>query len=233
MRSFTVILFLAFAAPHVAAFVAPHPPHFADKSLTELGMAHRSRAGRSSPRTGRTDRSKRQERVGHLVRCELATIIHRGTLKGNADYLDDRLRQRISVLSADVSPDLRQARITVSIGRGKDQEKSERSNVASDRHRAFSWLVNNAKPLRHSLARRMDHMKTSPNLSFVLADVEAAVDVMYLIDKVAAGYEREHLGQYGGDDDSLPRGMVDGLDFDLDDDDEWDDEDDDFFLEMP
>jgi hypothetical protein len=60
----------------------------------------------------------------------------------------------------------------------------------------------------------MKHMKTAPNLSFVQADVSAAVDVMYLIDKVSAGYKRESIGAFGGDDDSLPRGMLEGMDFD-------------------
>jgi hypothetical protein len=65
---------------------------------------------------------------------------------------------------------------------------------------------------------------------------------MYLIDKVSKGYERERIGEYGGDDDSLPEGMVieremdDGFivgqdddEDDDDDDDEWDEEDDEFF----
>jgi hypothetical protein len=52
---------------------------------------------------------------------------------------------------------------------------------------------------------------------------------MYLIDKVAEGYKRESVGEFGGDDDSLPRGMVGGIDFDEDDDVEWIDEDEAFF----
>jgi hypothetical protein len=53
---------------------------------------------------------------------------------------------------------------------------------------------------------------------------------MYLIDKVSKGYGREQIGEFGGDDDSLPRGFVEGMDFDEEDDEEeWDEEDDDFF----
>ena len=64
--------------------------------------------------------------------------------------------------------------------------------------------------------------------------VSAAVDVMYLIEKVSKGYERERIGEYGGDDDNLPRGYVASDDDEEweeeeDDDDEWEDEDDDFF----
>jgi ribosome-binding factor A len=190
-------------------------------------MGYRTQ-GRSSPRGGKQDRSKRQERVGHLVRTELSTILHKGVIKGDADYLEDELRQRISVINADVSPDLRQARITVSIRKGLDIEGS---NPAVDRRRAYSWLVQNTKAIRHTLAQNLKYMKSVPNLSFAQADVAAAVDVMYLIDKVAEGYKRKAVGEFGGDDDSLPRGMVGGIDFDEDEEIEWIDEDEDFFSE--
>ena len=188
---------------------------------------HKPTQGRSTPRGGK-ERSKRQERVGHLVRTELSTIIHRGVIKGDVDYLDDELRRRISIINADVSPDLRQARIVVSIRKGGENEAREGTNAAVDRRRAYAWLVENTKYIRHSLAQNLSHMKTIPNLSFVQADVSAAVDVMYLIDKVAAGYKRESVGAFGGDDDAMPSGLVAGIDFDDMDDADWDD---DFFLE--
>jgi ribosome-binding factor A len=142
--------------------------------------------------------------------------------------LDDELRRRISIINADVSPDLRQARIVVSIRKGGENEAREGTNAAVDRRRAYAWLVENTKYIRHSLAQNLSHMKTIPNLSFVQADVSAAVDVMYLIDKVAAGYKRESVGAFGGDDDAMPSGLVAGIDFDDMDDADWDD---DFFLE--
>ena len=188
---------------------------------------HKSTQGRSTPRGGK-ERSKRQERVGHLVRTELSTIIHRGLIKGDAEYLDDELRRRISIVNADVSPDLRQARIVVSIRKGGENEAREGTNAAVDRRRAYSWLVANTKFIRHTLAQKMSHMKTVPNLSFVQADVSAAVDVMYLIDKVAAGYKRESIGAFGGDNDAMPQGVVAGIDFDDMDEAEWDE---DFFLD--
>lgn len=183
--------------------------------------------GRSSPRYGK-ERSKRQERVGHLVRSELGHIIHSGLIKGHdVGYLDDDLRKRISIINSDVAPDLRQARITVSIRKGHDE-----ADAVVDRRRAYSWLVQNTKAIRHTLAQRMSHMKTVPDLTFVQADVSAAVDVMYLIDQVSAGtIKRESIGSYGGDDDSLPFGMVEGMDFDDIDGGEWIDEDDDLFME--
>jgi ribosome-binding factor A len=199
-------------------------------SSTRLYMGY-SAKGRSSPRYGK-ERSKRQERVGHLVRTELSQIIHTGLIKGDPDYLEDELRKRISIVNADVSPDLKQARVAVSIRKGVANEGSEGSNAVVDRRRAYSWLVQNTKELRHTLAQRMSHVKATPDLTFVQVDISAAVDVMYLIDKVSAGAKRTTIGTFGGDDESLPRGMVEGMefeDFDFDDDDGWidDDEDDD------
>jgi ribosome-binding factor A len=168
--------------------------------------------GRSSPRSGK-ERSKRQERVGHYVRTELAKILSTGHIKNSDEYLDDDTRRRISVVSADVSPDMRQARISVSI----------RADALTKR-RAYSWLVGNTKPIRHTLAQQLKHMKNTPNLSFIQVDVAAAVDVMYLIDKISKGYKRD------GELDDEIRGPVGGVDFDeeYDDDDEWSEEDDNF-----
>jgi ribosome-binding factor A len=205
-------LILAIAVTSGDAF---SPLNHGNKVITQLDMGYfKSQGGRSSPRSGK-ERSKRQERVGHLVRTELAQIIHSGNIKGEVvDHLESELRQRISVVNADVSPDMRQARITISVRKLTGAGEDATSSGAVDRRRAYSWLVQNVKPLKHTLAQRMKHMKTAPNLSFVQADVSAAVDVMYLIDKVSAGYKRESIGAFGGDDDSLPRGMLEGMDFD-------------------
>jgi ribosome-binding factor A len=126
--------------------------------------------GRSSSRSGK-ERSKRQFRVNQLVQTELGKIIHTGLIKGDAEYLEDELRQRISIVSVDVSPDLRQARVSTSVRSSSNAD----TNMAVDKRRAYSWLVENSRPLRHSLAQKMSHMKTSPSLSFVQVDVAAAV----------------------------------------------------------
>jgi ribosome-binding factor A len=187
------------------------------RSTTALAAS----GGRSSPNYGK-DRSKRQERVGHLVRTELSGIIHKGVIKGDAESLDDELRKRISVVSTDISPDLRQARISVSV---RAPPKGSESNSAVDKRRAYAWLVRNTKPIRHTLAQRMSHMKSCPNLSFVQVDVAAAVDVMYLIDKVTSGYKRDNNELFG--EEEMP-GVVNGIDFnEAFDDDEWEDDDDD------
>jgi ribosome-binding factor A len=213
---------------------------FSKASSTELSALYSP--GRAASRGGQHDsKSKRQYRVGQLVQTELANILHSGVIKGDATDLDEDLRRRISIVTVDVAPDLRQARVSVSIRSKRNRKENDGgeddddddsysdSNPALDKRRAYSWLVTNMKPLRHTLAQRMSHMKTSPSLTFVQVDVSAAVDVMYLIDKVSKGYERPIIGEFGGDDDDFPNGFAPDDDGSFDDDGEWDEEDDDFF----
>eukprot|EP00571_Detonula_confervacea_P012607 CAMPEP_0172312628 /NCGR_PEP_ID=MMETSP1058-20130122/18181_1 /TAXON_ID=83371 /ORGANISM="Detonula confervacea, Strain CCMP 353" /LENGTH=188 /DNA_ID=CAMNT_0013026145 /DNA_START=273 /DNA_END=839 /DNA_ORIENTATION=- len=147
--------------------------------------------GRSSSRYASSqDRTKRQERVGHVVRSELATILNRGTsIKNDNEPIESALRRRINIVHSDVSPDLRHARITVSIMAGNDRKLD---TIA--KRRAYAWLVRNTKAIRFSLAQKMKHMKGgSPELTFVQVDVGAAVDVMQLIEKVSEGYKRQDI----------------------------------------
>jgi len=218
------ILMIGMYISNGCAFLTSHleycPHQSISSSSTTLTMAYNR--NERSHRSGQ-ERTKRQGRVGQLILFELARIIHSGNVKGDAALLDDELRKRISIVNANVSPDLRQARITVSVRRSPD------SDVDIDRRRAFSWLVKNGKQLRYTLAQRMSHMKTSaPQLTFAQADIAAAVDVMYLIDQIAAGNDKREAIDFSGESgDSLPRGMVGGMDFDdLDEDEEdWIDED--------
>ena len=160
----------------------------------------------------RTDRSKRQSRVGQLVRSEIATIIKYGSLKTEHN-LGSFLRKQISVVDANVSPDLRQARISVSIIQSDGVGEIEKRE-------AFSWLVKNKNPIRFLLAQQLSHMKSVPDLTFVQTDVGAAVDVISMLDKISTGFTRERIGKFGQNDDELPVGMFEDLDFDDDDDDD-------------
>jgi ribosome-binding factor A len=218
--------------------VAPQLQHVTTSTTTTSSLQAIYTPGRSASRrnkNGRDDRSKRQFRVGEFVRTELAEILHTGLIKGDYTYLEEELRQRISIVSVDVSPDLRQARVSVSIRsamkkppRDDDGESVYyEDDPAVDKRRAFSWLVDNTWALKHTLAQKMSHMKTSPNLSFNRVDVEAATEVMYLIDQVSKGYERESIGEYEflGEFDE----EEDDDDVDFDDEDDWDEMDDDFF----
>jgi ribosome-binding factor A len=230
---FVAVMFAASAILTADAFSALPLPSADRHQLSSQSQwsttALAASGGRSSPNYGK-DRSKRQERVGHLVRSELSGIIHGGNIKGDAEYLDDDLRKRISVVSTDISPDLRQARISVSVRAAK---KDVDSNPVVDKRRAYAWLVRNTKPIRHTLAQRMSHMKSCPELSFVQVDVAAAVDVMYLIDKVTSGYKRDNNDLFE-DGEYVPSGVVNGIDFNAEfNEEDWeeddDDDDDDFF----
>ena len=226
-RTASFVLVVSVSPHHILSSTA--------KSPTALSAIYTpGRSSSRSKRGGRDERSKRQFRVGELVRTELAKILHTGNIKGDATYLEQGLRQRISIVGVDVSPDLRQARISVSIrgalpkrNTNQDQEEVyyEENDPVVDKRRAYSWLVDNTKALRHTLAQKMSHMKTSPNLSFNQVDVAAATDVMYLIDKVSKGYEREEIGEY----EFLGEFDEEDDDIDFDDDDDWDEMDEDFF----
>jgi ribosome-binding factor A len=124
-------------------------------------------------RTAGTE-SKRQARVSQLLTSELATIIRQGhQVKMGAKPLADSLRAKISVVDVSVSPDLRNARIFISVY-GDRLEKRE----------AYAWCVRNSSGIRFALSQRLKDMKGVPELTFQQTDVSAAVDVMHLIDQV-------------------------------------------------
>mmetsp|Transcript_26223 Transcript_26223/g.53172 ORF Transcript_26223/g.53172 Transcript_26223/m.53172 type:complete len:280 (-) Transcript_26223:137-976(-) len=215
----------------------PTTPTITHQSLstttTALYMAYNKYGnGRSSPRTAahQPTRTKRQERVGHVVRTELATILHQGhAIKYDDDPIEDELRRKINIVHVDVSPDLRQARVTVSImGTGGVTNGDRRKEDMVDKRRAYAWLVRCTKSIRHALAQRMKHMKASPELVFVQVDVGAAVDVMQLIEKVSKGYKRDDVlemefeDEEGDDEDDWVDEDEEG-EIEEDDDDDWED----------
>ena len=205
----------SFVVSPVSSNHGPAHAAAADISSSALMGYNQYGDGRSSSKYARrNERSKRQERVGHLVRTELAQIVHRGYSVKYADPLDDDLLKRINIVNTDVSPDLRNARITISVTGTGSQE-------TVDKRRAFSWLVQNSKMIKHAMAQRLSHMKSVPDLTFVQVDVAAAVDVMHLIEKVNEGYKRESVGAFGENDNNLPVGYT--LDDDDEDGDDWED----------
>mmetsp|Transcript_24412 Transcript_24412/g.55041 ORF Transcript_24412/g.55041 Transcript_24412/m.55041 type:complete len:223 (+) Transcript_24412:86-754(+) len=153
-----------------------------------------------------TGESKRQARVGQLMRTEIASIIRKGAVK-TYDPLSDTLREKISVVDVQMSSDLRSARVFVSV-----------FGDAVDKRKAYAWLVEHSKQFKHSLSQRLKDMKGVPDINFKEADISAAVDVMSTIDRLAR--DRASSGESG---EEMPAGMIDGLDFDLHDDDFDDD----------
>ncbi len=100
--------------------------------------------------------SRRQERINGLLISELSRLLR--TLK------DPRLAGMVTVLGADVSPDLRQARVRVSVL--GDEEQKERSLAA---------LASSAGHLRRELAHCFT-MKRVPELAFIFDQSLARAD---------------------------------------------------------
>jgi ribosome-binding factor A len=108
--------------------------------------------------------------VGNLVQQEIADVIRTATSVG-AKRIPAGVQQMISVVDVDMSPDLRNARVKVSIiGERKDKIS------------AMRWLQGNVRGLRHELAKRNRGMKRIPMLSFMQVDVGAATDVMVKVE---------------------------------------------------
>eukprot|EP00984_Skeletonema_dohrnii_P003291 scaffold1090_cov118-Skeletonema_dohrnii-CCMP3373.AAC.7 len=203
VASFATSNSIKFRIPQSAKTLQSQECNSQRTSSTALQMAHGKYGnGRSSSRYAAGDRTKRQERVGHVVRTELASILHKGFIRFDNDPIEDELRRRINIVHCDVSPDLRQARVTVSVMSGKDRKMD-----AIAKRRAYAWLVRSTKAIRHSLAQKMKHMKGSPDLTFVQVDVGAAVDVMQLIEKVSTGYKRDDVLEMEFEDDDDEDGI--------------------------
>lgn len=152
--------------------------------------------------------SKRQARVAQLIRGEIAVMVRRGAVKTSSP-LPDTLREKISIVDVSMSPDLRSAKIFVSV-----------FGDAAEKRRAFAWLVEHSKPFKYALSQSLSDMKGVPEVHFKQTDIGAAVDVMTTIDRLAS--ERSAGNEDGNDDQypmGAPGGMIGGLDFDYDEDD--------------
>jgi ribosome-binding factor A len=176
------MVMIALAAIGLAAML-PLPRH-----LSAARHLSAPRTVRSLPLMGD---GRRQGRVAQVVRKELAEVIHTGDIRGKR--LETAIREMISIVDVDVSPDLRNARVKVSIlGDRKDKISAVR------------WLQASRGGIRYCMGKRMKEFKRLPEIKFEHVDVGQAVDVMILIDKLAAGRK---------DEDSAE----DELDFDADD----------------
>ena len=143
-----------------------------------------------------------------MVRSELATLIRDGDVRG-AKKIPDGLNGLISVVGVDMSPDLRNARVKVSVIGDRKAKVS-----------AVRWLRGNVRGLRHELAQRNRGMKRIPMLTFDHVDVGAATDMMVKLDELRR--EREAAARARGEDpDADPDATLD-----MSDDDVWLDEDD-------
>lgn len=171
--------------------------------------------------------SKRQARVSQLLTVELAKILRLGHGIKTKDKIDDDMRCKIAVVDVDMSPDLRSAKVFISVY-GDVLEKRE----------AYAWCVKNTKAIRMALCAELKGMKRVPELYFKDTDIGAAVDLMALIDRVSGDEDSNEavLQDYGDDEIKGFEGLTEedfftfdfneeGDTFDFDDDDDDDDVD--------
>jgi len=184
-------------------------------SRCSTAQNHRRASGAvcKAPHAGR-----RPRRVSQLVQNELSGVIRTSTVRGSRK-IDGRLRQMISVVDVDVSPDLTQAQVKVSIiGDQKDKIS------------AIRWLQGNSGGLRYALAKKMSGSKRVPRLQFQHIDVSRAVDVMIKLDQLSEerrtkgsgsnldfdASEEDAFAEYDGGDESDDADEEDDeLDFDF------------------
>jgi len=110
--------------------------------------------------------SYRADQVGEQVREEMMSIIRR-------DLKDPRIGF-VSITAVRMSPDLRQARVRVSV-LGNPEEKKD----------SIRGLVSAKGLIRHELGRRLQNLKFSPELRFELdPSIEYAVHISELLKEV-------------------------------------------------
>ena len=107
--------------------------------------------------------SYRTEQVGEQVREEIMAIIRR-------DLKDPRIGF-VSITTVRMSPDLRQARVRVSVLGNPDEQKA-----------SIKGLISAKGLIRHELGHRLQNLKFSPELRFELdPSIEYAVHITQLL----------------------------------------------------
>ena len=110
--------------------------------------------------------SYRADQVGEQVREEIMSIIRR-------ELKDPRIGF-VSITAVRMSPDLRQARVLVSV-LGNPEQKKE----------SMAGLVSARGLIRHELGRRLQNLRFSPELRFELdASIEYSVHISELLKEV-------------------------------------------------
>ena len=110
--------------------------------------------------------SYRADKVGEQVRQEIMSIIRR-------DLKDPRIGF-VSITHVRMSPDLRQARVHVSVLGNEDQQKA-----------SMAGLISARGLIRHELGRRLQNLKFSPELRFELdPSIEYSVHIAELLKEV-------------------------------------------------
>lgn len=110
--------------------------------------------------------SYRTDQVGEQVREEIMSIIKR-------DLKDPRIGF-VSITAVRMSPDLRSARVRISVLGDPDQKKS-----------SLKGLISAKGLIRHELGRRLQNLKFSPDLHFEIdPSIEYSVHINELLKEV-------------------------------------------------
>ena len=116
-------------------------------------------------------------RINSEVQREMSSIIRE-------DLKDPRIHPMTSVMAVEVTPDLKFAKIFVSV-LGNDEEKEK----------TMEGLKKSASFARHQLAKRMNLRKT-PELTFVLdTSIEYGVTMSKKIDELKEKEESKHRNE--------------------------------------
>ena len=116
-------------------------------------------------------------RINSEVQREMSSIIR-------VDLKDPRIHPMTSVMAVEVTPDLKFAKIFVSV-LGNDEEKEK----------TMEGLKKSASFARHQLAKRMN-LRNTPELTFVLdTSIEYGVTMSKKIDELKEKEESKHRNE--------------------------------------
>jgi ribosome-binding factor A len=146
-----------------------------------MGRRFKGPPGNARARPARRGDGIRPNRVGEMIRREIAPIVDDAfagmpELQANEPLL-------VSVVDVRCSDDLRNARVSVSIF-GSDNQRVT----------ALSWLKTNRRALRFELAQCMRGMKTVPELSFAESEVAQAVKTVGILNMLSREREEKMAG---------------------------------------
>lgn len=121
--------------------------------------------------------SVKKIRINSEVQREMSSIIRE-------DLKDPRIHPMTSVMAVEVTPDLKFAKIFVSV-LGNDEEKEK----------TMEGLKKSASFARHQLAKRMN-LRNTPELTFVLdTSIEYGVTMSKKIDELKEKEESKHRNE--------------------------------------
>ena len=117
--------------------------------------------------------TRRTERINELLRAEISDLLQR-------ELKDPRISGLVSITEVDVSPDLRKAKVFVSVlGEAAEQESTMEAFAAAARY------------LRQQLTKRLT-LRRTPELTFLRDDsLERGAHILALLDQAETNETNE------------------------------------------